>query len=164
MREDVLEGLLRPSPTKFLPFRYLYDEEGSKLFEEFSRSPDYHIARVEKAILAERAADILRITNPTAVFEFGAGNCEKAAILLRGKRKCGSTSRLAEFWPNDIDECILKERCPNLAMEFPDIGIHAIAADFEHQLEEITDEVARRRKGEWRALGIIHCAPGSLNR
>jgi len=144
MRQDLLTGLLRPHPTKTLPPQYIYDEVGSKLFEERTRHPDYHIARVESALLAERATDILRITNPTAVFEFGAGNCEKSAILLRGKR---DGSRLADFWPNDIDEFILRETCPKLATEFPGMGMHAIVADFHHQLVGIAGEVAKRRRG-----------------
>jgi len=145
MRQDLQAGLLRPHPTKSLPPQYIFDEVGSKLFEERSRHPDYHITRVEKELLGEHGADILRITNPTAVFEFGAGNCEKSAILLRGKR---DGSRLAEFWPNDIDECILRETCPKLAREFPGIGMHAVVADFNHQLGgEIAGEVAKRRRG-----------------
>ena len=44
--KDVDEGL--SAPQKFLPMKYDYDEEGSKIFSEFILSPYYYLTKSEK--------------------------------------------------------------------------------------------------------------------
>jgi len=147
MREELLDGLLHPRPTKTLPIHYKYDELGSKLFQEASLHPDYYVKRTEIELLRTHAAHILRTTNPTAILELGAGDCVKSGELMRSGVVSAVGARLSEFWPLDIDAGILREVCPQLAAEFTTIGVNAIVADYEHQLEAIDEEVARRRKG-----------------
>jgi len=55
-------------------------------------------------------------------------------------------SRLTEFWPNDIDESILREAHSRISSEFPAIGMKAIIADFDIQFQAI-QEVTKRRTG-----------------
>ena len=51
-RSDVVEGLSRLQKT--IPYRWLYDERGSDLFEEITRLEDYYPTRAEAAILRAR--------------------------------------------------------------------------------------------------------------
>ena len=50
---DVLDGLTRP--FKEIPPKHFYDTEGSRLFDEITRLPEYYPTRTEQAILAARA-------------------------------------------------------------------------------------------------------------
>ncbi|MBE7439871.1 MAG: L-histidine N(alpha)-methyltransferase [Spirochaetales bacterium] len=72
-----------------LPSILFYDAEGSRLFEEITRLPEYYLTRAEISIL-QRATEITgaiqsagQRNGPSLVFELGAGNGEKAALLLK---------------------------------------------------------------------------------
>lgn len=82
--EDVRDGLM--AFPKRLSCRWLYDDEGSRLFEAIMRLPEYYLARCEAHILETRAGDILRAMpgEPRAfrVVDLGAGNGAKARLLL----------------------------------------------------------------------------------
>src|SRR3546814_9527394 len=55
-REDVISGLCKAHKT--LPSRWLYDDEGSELFERITALDEYYPTRTETAILREHAADM----------------------------------------------------------------------------------------------------------
>ena len=80
-RADALEGLSRP--RKSLPAKYLYDEYGSKLFEQITRLDSYYPTRIEREIVAANADAIADAIGPErAVFEYGSGSSEKIGRLL----------------------------------------------------------------------------------
>ena len=54
--EAVAAGFART--PKAIPCRFLYDEAGSKLFEEICELPEYYLTRAEREILRARAASI----------------------------------------------------------------------------------------------------------
>src|SRR3954468_13885627 len=71
LAEDVREGL--SCPFKEIPPKYFYDERGSALFEEITGLPEYYPTRVERAILNERAGEIVAAAAPTTLIELGSG-------------------------------------------------------------------------------------------
>jgi uncharacterized SAM-dependent methyltransferase len=55
-RHDVLKGLsVHP---RAIPARWLYDRNGSMLFEAITALPDYYPARTERSILTSAASEI----------------------------------------------------------------------------------------------------------
>jgi uncharacterized SAM-dependent methyltransferase len=55
-RDDVLKGLsVQP---RAIPARWLYDRNGSMLFEAITALPDYYPARTERSILTSAASEI----------------------------------------------------------------------------------------------------------
>ena len=72
---------LRRSPRQ-LPAWMLYDVEGSRLFAEICRQPEYTLTQREIALLEENAAAIAAATGPGLVVEFGIGNARKVDPLL----------------------------------------------------------------------------------
>ena len=58
MAEDVLRGL--GSRPRSLPPKYFYDAEGSRLFEEITRLPEYYLTRAEDALLDRLAPTLMR--------------------------------------------------------------------------------------------------------
>jgi len=80
----VSEGLL--SRPKWLPSWLFYDAAGSRLFDQITELPEYYVTRTERAILAERAEEIVqRAAGDEAlrIVELGAGSCDKTRLLLR---------------------------------------------------------------------------------
>src|SRR5690606_27359154 len=70
--DDVVAGLSGTPRT--LPPRYFYDDHGSGLFEQICLQPEYYPTRTERAILAERAAEICALTGPCELVELGSGS------------------------------------------------------------------------------------------
>ena len=56
--EDVLRGL--SSTPKQLSSRYFYDDEGSRLFMEIMKLPEYYPTRAEMKIFTEQKEDICK--------------------------------------------------------------------------------------------------------
>ena len=54
--EDVLRGL--SSTPKNLSSKYFYDDEGSRLFQEIMKLPEYYLTRAEYEIFSEQAGAI----------------------------------------------------------------------------------------------------------
>lgn len=121
-RADVLEGLAQEQ--KAVPARWFYDDEGSRLFEEITRLPEYYPTRAETEILRSRCADFRRLIEPgLAVVEFGSGSSVKTPLLL----ECVAP---AAYVPLDISGDFLRASAAELAEKFPALPIHPVEADF----------------------------------
>ena len=79
------EGLA--SEPKTLPWTYLYDEEGSRLFEDICRLPEYYLTRTEDAILKREAKSIV------SGWELGSDELEMTIVEL-GSGSAVKTQRL----------------------------------------------------------------------
>jgi L-histidine N-alpha-methyltransferase len=84
--EAVRAGLLRK--RKRLPPWLFYDDEGSALFEEITRLPEYYLTRTERAILMAHADAMIEAAGcPREVVELGAGSASKTLVLLEALRR-----------------------------------------------------------------------------
>lgn len=118
----VLTGLRQPQ--KIIPARFFYDEAGSELFEAITRLPEYYPTRTETAILAEHAAAIAGAVGPgQVVVEYGSGSSAKTPLLLR-------PLNAAAYVPVDISGEFLNQSAAALALQFPDLPILPVVADF----------------------------------
>ena len=82
--EDVLRGLT--STPKSLSSKYFYDDEGSRLFREIMKLPEYYLTGCEDEIFSTQTDEIFRaFANGNHAFdliELGAGDGTKTAILV----------------------------------------------------------------------------------
>ena len=67
---------------KSLPTQYLYDDTGSKLFEEICDTEEYYLTRTEHKILNSYAFDIIKTSSAEELFEFGSGSSKKTKTLI----------------------------------------------------------------------------------
>src|SRR5207244_3005478 len=67
---------------KELPSVWLYDELGSRLYEEITRLPEYYLTRTEEKIFRSRSAEIATRTRARTLVELGSGNSRNARFLL----------------------------------------------------------------------------------
>lgn len=120
---DAVAGLT--APRKHLPAKYFYDARGSALFEAITRLPEYYPTRTERAILAERAADIAaRLPGGGALIEFGSGSTAKVRTLLP------HLPGLAAYVPVDVSGEYLRKEAARLQRDFPGLRIRPVIADF----------------------------------
>lgn len=120
---SVLDGLGRTK--KRLECKYLYDAEGSRLFDRICDLEEYYPTRVETAILrdcAARLADV--VPSSAALVELGSGSSIKTRILL------DALPSLAAYVPVDISAEHLQAAAAQLGRDYPDLAIHPVVGDF----------------------------------
>jgi L-histidine Nalpha-methyltransferase len=126
--------------VKELPAVWLYDERGSRLYEEITRLPGYYLPRREEEILRNRAASIAKRTQARILVELGAGTATNTRLLLDALDTGGTLER---FVPLDVSEQTLRASAQAIAAAYPRVFVHAIVGDFERHLGALPD-VGRR--------------------
>ena len=124
---SVVRGLAdRP---RWLPCRFLYDAEGSKLFERICDTPEYYLTRTETAILEEHADTIRRLTGPVTIVELGSGSARKTALLLEAY---GSAYGAVRYVPVDVSYHALQQSSSALAARQRGLSIEALHGTYEN--------------------------------
>jgi L-histidine Nalpha-methyltransferase len=129
LRADVLAGLT--ASPKVLPSKWMYDERGSKLFEEITRLEEYYPTRAERSILRAAAGQIAAATRARTLVELGAGAADKTRLLLDALRQEGT---LASFVPVDVSEAALVEAARRVEQGYPGLSVTAVVSDIEQHL------------------------------
>jgi L-histidine N-alpha-methyltransferase len=142
---------LRGTP-KELPAEWLYDERGSRLFEEITRLPEYYPTGSEREILTEYSAEIADLSGARTLIELGAGTSEKTRLLLDALEAAGTLER---FVPLAVCELVLRARAEAIAARYASIRVHGIVGDFERHLSAIPD-------GERRLIAFLGSTVGNL--
>jgi dimethylhistidine N-methyltransferase len=120
--EDVLAGL--QAPRKHLLAKYFYDAEGSRLFEEITRLPEYYPTRTEMKLLRDYGSEIGNlIPEGAALVEFGSGSTKKARLLLKAAPK------LAAYVPVDICGEMIESEAADLRRDRPQLPVLPVVAD-----------------------------------
>src|SRR4051794_27947865 len=129
---DALDGLTRP--FKEIPPKHFYDTEGSRLFDEITRLPEYYPTRAERAILEARSAEIVRATGAGELVELGSGVPTKTLLLLDAMRDAGTLDRYVPF---DVSEGVLRESAERLVERYPGLRVYGVLGDFERHLDAL---------------------------
>lgn len=132
LEHDVRVGLT--AEKKWLPPMWFYDDEGSRLFDEITRLPEYYPTRAEAEILTDHADAIAERSRPDTLVELGSGTSDKTRILLEALRREGSITR---FVPFDVSEQIMVEAAESISAQWPGLEVHAITGDFHRHLDRI---------------------------
>jgi dimethylhistidine N-methyltransferase len=125
---DVLAGL--NATPKRIPSKYFYDAEGSRLFEQITRLPEYYPTRCEMKILREHGKEIARlIPENAALIEFGSGSTKKIRLLMKW------APRLTAYVPVDICAEYLQEEAKELTNDRPQLQVLPVVADISTMFE-----------------------------
>jgi L-histidine N-alpha-methyltransferase len=138
--------------TKQLPTVWLYDERGSRLYDEITRLPEYYLPRREREILHVRAAAIASRTQARILLELGAGKATNTRLLLHALDSAGTLER---FVPLDVSEQTLRASAQAIAAAYPRLFVHAIVGDFERDLGALAE-------GERRLVAFLGSTIGNL--
>jgi L-histidine N-alpha-methyltransferase len=134
LADDVLDGLTRP--FKELPPKHFYDAVGAELFDQICEQPEYYPTRTERAILVDRAAEIVALTGASELVELGSGTAAKTRILLQAMADAGTLRR---YVPIDVTEDMVREVAAQLTEEHPELTVHGIVGDFERHLQHVPE-------------------------
>ena len=141
-RTAVIAGLSQRQKT--LPCKFFYDSEGSSLFDQICKLPEYYPTRTECSILEERAPDIARLVGPRArLVEFGSGAGIKIRLLLQ------ALNDPAAYVPVDISRAQLLSAAMGLAADFPSLRVAPVCADYTKPfaLPVVRGRISRRTAG-----------------
>jgi len=139
LRADALTGLT--AARKWLPPKWFYDKLGSELFEDITRLPEYYPTRTERSILTRHATEIITAAGTNTLIELGSGSSEKTTLLLDAltdQHGAGST-----YVALDVSEDALRSACAGLVVQYPQLTVSAVRADFTHQLDVLPSDNAR---------------------
>lgn len=121
--DDVLAGL-RATP-KLLPSKYLYDQRGSRLFDDICQLDEYYLTRSEDQIIKQYAQEMADQIGPGVMLvEYGSGSSTKTGALLQ---------KLADpvaYVPVDISGEHLSQTARRLSRAHPEIEVLPVCADF----------------------------------
>ncbi len=125
--DDVISGLSQPQ--KALPPKYLYDAEGSRLFERICRLREYYPTRTELALTRRHLREIVRFAGERCeLIEYGSGASVKTRMLIEHLRP-------SRYVPVEISEAALRDAATRLGREFPWLDIAAVVGDFSRPLK-----------------------------
>jgi L-histidine N-alpha-methyltransferase len=132
---------------KRLPFRFFYDEEGSRLFEEICEVPEYYLTRTERAILKSCADELVaHFEGPTLLAELGSGSSTKTRVLIEAfLRRHGGLA----YVPVDISRSILEESALELLERYRGLQIRAIASEYQEGLRHLRHETGQPKLIAW---------------
>ena len=120
---EVLEGLQKPQ--KELPAKLFYDEKGSQLFDQICELDEYYPTRTETKILHENIEEIGEtLGKGTLLLELGSGSSIKIRLLL------DFIPGLAGYVPIDISTDHLIQSVETLKVDYPNVSIFPLAADY----------------------------------
>jgi dimethylhistidine N-methyltransferase len=131
MAAAVTEGLV--SQPKWLPSWLFYDEAGSRLFDQITELPEYYLTRTERAILTQRAGEIVSAAargDALHIVELGAGSCDKTRILLHAAADRQDT---VLYEPVDVSATALVEAQRRIEAEIPGVLVCPRVEDYTHE-------------------------------
>ncbi len=142
--EDVIRGL--SATPKFFSSKYFYDDEGSRLFQEIMKLPEYYLTRAEFEIFSTQTKEIFSSfatdNSPFDLIELGAGDGTKTFLLVDYFLK-----QKAEFTyvPIDISSEALESLTKKFTAQFSNLSIHTEQGDYFRTLETFKTKSNKRK-------------------
>jgi dimethylhistidine N-methyltransferase len=142
---------------KRLEYRFFYDEEGSDLFEEICRQPEYTIPGDEREILATHGDSIIASCPPgIALMELGSGSAEKTTRLIEAALRQRDS---LHYLPLDINPTVIRTSSAALLDQFPGLRITGIAGEYAQAMPLLLEAAPSPRLILWLGSNI-----GNLDR
>jgi dimethylhistidine N-methyltransferase len=142
--EDVLNGL--SATPKHLSSKYFYDDEGSRLFREIMKLPEYYLTGCELEIFKTQAADIYAAfadgEKAIDLIELGAGDGTKTAVLIDHFLDQDVD---ISYSPIDISQEAIDALTGKFGGEFPTLKMHALKGDYFKTLKSLKNGNGRRK-------------------
>lgn len=141
---EIIEGL--KSSPKQISSKFFYDGEGSRIFQQIMRMPEYYLTDCEAEIFESRKRDIgaLFCKDCCAVdlVELGAGDGAKTKILIE--------DLLAEkvnfrYIPVDISQDAVVQLAGAMKQRFPNLLLQPRIGDYFHMLGDLSREYPNRK-------------------
>jgi uncharacterized SAM-dependent methyltransferase len=117
-KREITEGL--SSHPKYISSKYFYDEEGSRIFQDIMRMPEYYLTDCEYQIFYNHKAEILQYIDDDGeqfdLVELGAGDGLKTSLLIKHFLNVRAKFK---YVPVDISEDALEKLVDKMNIKFP---------------------------------------------
>ena len=124
--QSIKKGLR--SSQKRIESKYFYDTEGSTLFEEICRQPEYYPWRVEASLIRQHCKEIIGMFDEDfALIELGSGSSIKTKILLEDLTLA---QQCVYYFPIDVSKEILYKATRELGLKFPNLRATGIPSEY----------------------------------
>ena len=131
---------------KTLSSKYFYDDEGSRLFREIMKLPEYYLTRAElKIFISQTDAIINAFTSASDsidLIELGAGDGSKTAILIEQLLKKGIDFT---YSPIDISREANESLSAHFRARFPALRVEPHTGDYFKVLSSLKNGDGRRK-------------------
>lgn len=134
-----LRAALSEDPPR-IPSYFHYDAEGSALFAEITRQPEYYLTRSELALLRRHGAEIAATARASTLVELGPGEATKTRLLLDA---FGEQGALTTYAPFDVDRTLIERVTAELAAEYPQLRLHGLVGNFLTCLDSMPEDEGR---------------------
>ena len=134
-------NLMLKKKKKSIPTKFLYDDLGSKLFEDISKTKEYYLTRTEKNILKKYAAKIIQKSGANELLELGSGSSKKTKLLIMEALKVKNNLTYTSF---DISKKALQMSYKQLKNISSNLNIQLVKGDFINDLEKLHNSKAKR--------------------
>ena len=125
---EILHGLT--AKQKHISPKHFYDERGSRLFDQICQLPEYYLTRTELQLMDSYFDEVASLLGPrAAIIEFGAGSNIKIRKLL------DHLLEPAAYVPVDISGDYLRKQAAALTLDYPNVHVQPVFADFTHPFE-----------------------------
>jgi len=154
----VRAGLTR-TPKQLPPWLF-YDQAGSLLFDQITELPEYYLTRVERALLAEHAPEMIAAAaegHNLELIELGAGSADKTRTLLSA---AVAHQGAVQYHPVDVSESALETACRRIECELPLVEARPLVADYTSQW---TEDGRPRKEGSRKLLLWIGSSIGNFD-
>jgi dimethylhistidine N-methyltransferase len=142
--EDVEKGL--SANPKFLSSKYFYDDEGSRLFQEIMKLPEYYLTRSEYEIFSKQTEEIFTAFEADSagfdLIELGAGDGSKTSLLIDYFLKRNADFR---YVPVDISAEALNFLTEKFHKQFPSLDIQIEQGDYFKTLETFSQKSDKKK-------------------
>ncbi len=133
--QEVLKGLRQNN--KFISSKFLYDENGSRLFEEITAMPSYYLYGAEYEILKKSGKEILEalpFSGSFSMVEFGAGDGSKTIELLK---QLQPHHHFEHYIPVDISAGANGTLASKISEALPDLTLVPIQGNYFENMESL---------------------------
>jgi len=144
MVPEVVEGL--KASNKSISSKFFYDAEGSRIFQEIMRMPEYYPTVCEAEIFETHKRRIgslfCRDCCSVDLVELGAGDGLKTRILIRDLLEEKINFR---YIPVDISQEAVTQLAGSMKQQFPGLAIETRIGDYFHMIGDLSREYPNRK-------------------
>ncbi len=138
---DAFKGLT--AREKHIPSKYLYDDEGSKLFQKITELSEYYPFAAELDILTRHGGSVAERLGPEPfnLVELGAGDGRKTKVLLSAFERAGLDFTFVVI---DISKKAIRDCMRSISADEAPYPVTAIVDDYFRGLRRLHEETRRR--------------------
>jgi L-histidine Nalpha-methyltransferase len=142
-----------------IPTKYLYDREGSLLFEQYTASSPQYYPLVEQTLITDHADELRPSLNVQQLIELGAGSCPRLTQLL----SLNLIPPQTQYRPVDLSAQPMLANLTAIAARHPQLKTTACIGDFESWPANLYADTTASTTLLWFGNTAANSTPQQLN-